>query len=206
MNRANTKGFTLIELLVVIGIVAILSAVVILTLNPAELLRQSRDSNRLSDMSTLKSAIALYLADVNTPRIHDASSTTSIPCSTSVPSSTLPVATNPLNTITCGARFITSTGTSTKSGILAVDASGWIPVRFIDISAGAPVGNLPKDPVNDNTYFYAYAAVSTTLVFEVNTDMESSRYRSGGSSNVEGPDGGTDANIYEVGTAPGLAL
>ncbi|KKW47096.1 MAG: hypothetical protein UY99_C0042G0007, partial [Parcubacteria group bacterium GW2011_GWA1_59_11] len=42
------SSFTLIELLVVIAIVAILSAVVIITLNPAELLKQSRDSNRLS--------------------------------------------------------------------------------------------------------------------------------------------------------------
>ena len=65
-NKA-VKGFTLIELLIVIAIVAILSVVVILTLNPAELLKQTRDSNRISDLSTLKSALSLYLADVTTP-------------------------------------------------------------------------------------------------------------------------------------------
>src|SRR6185295_4958783 len=68
-SRTNRKGFTLIELLVVIAIIAILSVVVILTLNPAELLKQARDSNRISDMATLKSAISLYLADVSTPFI-----------------------------------------------------------------------------------------------------------------------------------------
>ena len=68
MTKTN-KGFTLIELLVVLAIVAILSVVVILTLNPAELLKQARDSNRVSDMATLKSAISLYLADVSTPVI-----------------------------------------------------------------------------------------------------------------------------------------
>src|SRR3989338_2108717 len=50
----NSKGFTLIELLVVIAIIAVLAVAVILTLNPAELLKQARDSTRVSDMSTLK--------------------------------------------------------------------------------------------------------------------------------------------------------
>src|SRR6185437_16819322 len=62
----NRKGFTLIELLVVIAIIAILAVVVVLTLNPAELLRQARDSNRTSDFATLKSALGLYGADVST--------------------------------------------------------------------------------------------------------------------------------------------
>jgi prepilin-type N-terminal cleavage/methylation domain-containing protein len=57
------RGFTLIELLVVIAIIAILAVVVVLTLNPAELLRQSRDSNRVSDMATLTSALNLYNTD-----------------------------------------------------------------------------------------------------------------------------------------------
>ena len=65
-NRKNRKGFTLIELLVVIAIIAVLAVVVVLTLNPAELLRQARDSNRLSDFATMKSAISLYATDVAT--------------------------------------------------------------------------------------------------------------------------------------------
>src|ERR1700719_2922177 len=65
-NRKSKKGFTLIELLVVIAIIAILSVVVVLTLNPAELLRQSRDSNRLSDLDTLNHALSIYNADQST--------------------------------------------------------------------------------------------------------------------------------------------
>src|SRR5580704_3649915 len=65
-NNKNRKGFTLIELLVVIAIIAVLAVVVVLTLNPAELLRQARDSNRISDFATLKSAIGLYSEDVST--------------------------------------------------------------------------------------------------------------------------------------------
>ena len=57
------SAFTLIELLIVIAVIAVLSVVVVLALNPAELLRQSRDANRLSDMASLSSAVSLYLED-----------------------------------------------------------------------------------------------------------------------------------------------
>src|SRR5277367_382048 len=56
------SAFTLIELLVVIAIIAILSVVVILTLNPSQLLQQSRDSNRLSDLSITNTALGVYAA------------------------------------------------------------------------------------------------------------------------------------------------
>ncbi|MCX6736947.1 MAG: type II secretion system protein [Candidatus Parcubacteria bacterium] len=60
------KGFTLLELLIVIGILAILSAVTILVINPAELLRKSRDTQRISDLGSINSAIAFYLTNAST--------------------------------------------------------------------------------------------------------------------------------------------
>src|ERR1700735_5064577 len=62
LSSSQQDAFTLIELLVVIAIIAILSVVVILTLNPAQLLQQSRDSNRLSDLSVTNSALGVYAA------------------------------------------------------------------------------------------------------------------------------------------------
>ena len=62
-SRIGEGGFTLIELLVVIAIVSVLAVVVVVTLNPAGLLQEARDANRLSDMATLNSAISLSLAD-----------------------------------------------------------------------------------------------------------------------------------------------
>ncbi len=192
MSNAKTKGFTLIELLVVIAIVAILAVVVILTLNPAELLRQARDSNRISDLNTMKSTIALYLADVVSPSITDSSSN----CYTSV----LPA------TATCTGRT-TATATSSKSGVYSVNANGWVPVNFTSISSGSPLGNLPKDPVNNATYFYNYVGNSASLQYELDADMESVKYTCGGGSDVELNDGGTHpastctgVTLYEVGT------
>ena len=63
----NKKGFTLVELMIVIAILAILAAVVIFALNPAELFRRARDSQRMSDLRVLSSALSYYLADVTTP-------------------------------------------------------------------------------------------------------------------------------------------
>jgi prepilin-type N-terminal cleavage/methylation domain-containing protein len=190
MNK-TTLGFTLIELLVVIAIVAVLAVTVILTLNPAQLLRQARDSNRTQDLATLKSALSLYLADVATPVLG-----TSTNCYAHSSSSMATCATN--------SRF--AAGTVILRTSLAIDSNGWIPVNFTTISAGSPISALPQDPVNSTTYFYAYRADNTNQTFEINADMESTKFANGGSSDVESTDGGNSATLFEVGTDPGLDL
>ncbi len=57
------KGFTLIELLVVIAIIGILSAIGLVSLNGAR--EKARDAKRQSDLSSMKSALALYYDDNN---------------------------------------------------------------------------------------------------------------------------------------------
>lgn len=190
--RNKTTGFTLIELLIVIGIIVILSVVVVLTLNPAQLLAQSRDSRRVSDLSTLQSALSLYLADVSSPSLGSSTQRCYAHGSSSMLSAT-----------TCSGRF--AAGTNTTSSVLTPTGSGWIPVDLTQISAGAPVSNLPTDPVNNATYYMAYSAVQSALTFEMNADMESTKYNSG-SGNLEATDGGSSSTLYEVGTDSGLDI
>ena len=139
--RRHAKGFTLIELLIVIAILAVLSVVVILTLNPAELLRQARDSTRVSDMATYKSAIALYMADVTALSIGS-----NTYCYMHA-SSTGPVCTT-------DGRFAAGTATTSASQSVST-GSGWIPINFGSISSGAPISVEPVDPTNNSTYYYA---------------------------------------------------
>ena len=57
----NKKGFTLIELLVVISIIALLSSIVLSSLNDAR--AKARDSVRRSDLRQIKTALELYKSD-----------------------------------------------------------------------------------------------------------------------------------------------
>ncbi len=184
MKPSEQKGFTLIELLIVIAIIAVLAVVVVLTLNPAELLKQARDSNRVSDLSTLKSAVSLYLAD--------GQSTTSAPWNTGNCYVDNALA-------NCSGRF-DSIGTAQASSSRTVDGTGWIPISFTSISSGSPIGQLPVDPTRNANLYYAFKASSTTGYFEINADMESARYSSTGSGNVESNDGGDVSTLFEVGT------
>lgn len=195
------EGFTLIELLVVIAIIAILSVVVILTLNPTELLRESRDSGRISDLGTLKTALSLYLVDTSSPNL--ASSTAGYgSCYISA------IGLNATTSPKCGvfAGNYTTDATSSASNYRNINATGWLPVNFSQISYGSPFGTLPVDPVNSQSYYYAYAASSTGYTFEIDAFMESKKYGAGGPNDVVTTDGGDNNNAFEAGNKSGLNL
>jgi prepilin-type N-terminal cleavage/methylation domain-containing protein len=202
--KEKIAGFTLIELLIVIAIIAILSIVVVLTVNPAEMLRQSRDSQRVSDFSTLKSAISLYLLDASSPNIASSSSGGYGSCYLST------TINNGTSSANCGdfAGSYAINVSTTPAAYRKNDSTGWLPVNFSQITLGTPLSSLPVDPINNATYYYAYAATSTGGVyyFELDTRMESKKYGQGGSNDVTTNDGGDNPAIYEVGSKPGLNL
>lgn len=188
------KGFTLLELVIVIGILAILGAVSVLVLNPAQLLAQARDTTRIEDIGVVRNALALYVSTVSSPDLDGGTNS----CATLCYVGASGVAAN------CGSRH--GSKTTTADTTREVDGNGWIPVDLSGIPGGAPLSVLPVDPTNDATYFYSYACDNTAKTFELNANLESTRYSSGGPDDREGGDGGNDANLYEVGTAPGLSI
>ena len=226
-KKSKKKGFTLIELLIVIAIIAILSVVVVLTLNPAEMLRRSRDSNRVSDLSVIKTAISLYLADVSTTAMGttnkcyaEYSGTTALtnyypfPSSTTWTSAvTTTAGTNVTSAGGCAEWFATASGAgqalNTRS--VATAASGWIPINLSLISSGAPIGQWPVDPSysagtagatgeNSAARFYSYIAGASNNQYKLAAKMESSLYTDSGTGDLESTDGGWDLNMYEQGS------
>jgi prepilin-type N-terminal cleavage/methylation domain-containing protein len=184
-------GFTLIELIIVIAIIAILATTVILVLNPAVILAEARDSQRIADLSQLNSALGLYLATSGAILNGGAAD------KCYVQQTSAAVAAK------CGGRHEDAT-IGTING-RDVDGGGWIPVDFTAISGGSPLSALPVDPTSSATLFYSYATDAGSG-FELNADMESARYGSGGSDDVETDDGGNKAGIYEIGNSQGLGL
>ncbi len=185
IQQQSKRGFTLIELLVVIAILAILAVAVVLVLNPAELLKQGRDTTRISDLAAVNSAIALFVADVRT---YTWSTVATPNCTGATP-------------FTGGGGSITCTVVSST----VVTGAGWVPVNFSAISSGAPLSRLPLDPVNSGVNEYLYAASSTAGYFELVANMESVKYATNGTADVESntKDGGSGTNsnnVYQVGS------
>jgi len=168
------KGFTLLELLIVIGILAILSAVTILVINPAELLRKSRDTQRISDLGAINSALGFYL--VNTSSI----------------SMGLAVNSYSVTSTNCMAR------TPAINASQSVAGTGWIPVDLITLAVGSPISKYPIDPnplVGKRYYVYLTDGLGK---WELITNLESTYYTSG-VENRESTDGGSISTLFEEG-------
>lgn len=215
-TNENKRGFTLIELLIVIGVIAVLSVILVIVLNPAETLRKARDSQRMSDMATMKTAIGLYVTSTTTPYLAGTSNTA---CKTgsaggsyaagdkiyySYPSDA------PGGTITDttldGDTNVVS-GQVVSADLNKVDGTGWLPVNLDTLSSGSPISSFPADPVNtvanvaaiaSTDLVYRYACNLSSLTFEIDAQLESDAYTVADDKRKK--DGGNNTGLYEVGT------
>jgi len=171
INNVSKKGFTLVELLIVIAIVAILATATIVVLNPAELLAQARDAQRIADLDNLRTALGLYVVSVATTDMCASTTPADRGCLAGGVCTFAPTAGNfpfgPVGTPVACASVSTRT----------IGITGWVDVPFAAIPGGSPLGILPIDPTNNATYFYAYRAEDTGKTFRLASRLESTRYR-----------------------------
>ena len=65
MKKNNQKGFTLLEILLVVAAIGILAGIVIIALNPAKQLGDTRNAERRSDVNSILNAVQQYAIDNN---------------------------------------------------------------------------------------------------------------------------------------------
>lgn len=174
------RGFTLLELLLVITIIAILATVIVLILNPGETVRKSRDVQRISDLSTLKGAIIVFIGEKGGGEyIGEGNCLPSDPCVSLLDTSSLP-----------NGHSETDPGHSPKE----LDY-GWIPISFSSLSS-PPISSLPIDPINSGSFYYRYATDGKDFILDAK--MESKYYLN--EVKLSETDGGRCSTSYEVGT------
>src|SRR3989344_5392991 len=139
MNINSKKGFTLLELLIVIAIIAVLSTILIVAINPAETLRKTRDTQRISDLSSVKTAIGVYVTTAAIPQLDGTAGTANVLCVNGSGTDTIWVSTSltgtanditdigPFGGITTGAVPVQRADDATAS---LVDGTGWIPINL----------------------------------------------------------------------------
>jgi prepilin-type N-terminal cleavage/methylation domain-containing protein len=225
MVGTNKKGFTLLELLIVIAIIAVLAVLLIIVLDPSETLKRARDSQRVSDLNTIKSAIGLYLTETTTPQLGNTtlfclgktsprifySVVNMGPCNYG---QFLPVGSDAVGQLYFN--WYCSNNNTTTSTLTAVDGTGWLPINFLSLSGGSPISNLPVDPINtvasstapnNNDLVYRYLCQQQTSdntrpanAYQLAAVLESALYGPSNPNGLDSKDGGQNPNYYEVGS------
>lgn len=197
----KAKGFTLIELIIVITILVILGIVVVMLIDPAEILAQSRDSQRISDLATMKGATQLVLA-AGIP------SNYGTVCDTAQPITTMSKVF--ASTVTAGTSgYSVVTATSTRS---LVDSTGWVKIDYTTPSTGRALSSLPADPTNSystantNGLYYRWGCTYTngTYEYEFDAAMESAKYKPGCTATNCSDKGLTDGGNSNTSSGTGL--
>lgn len=188
------RAFTLIELLVVITIIAILAIVTVLTLNPAQLLAQSRDANRVSDLATINGAISFYQSQKRGTVGYSLGSSTVAYLSVPDPTASSNSATQ------CQGAGIPSGGAYanhcvSSSSYQKTNGTGWIPINFSSLSTGSPFPTLPIDPNNQTSSGLYYTYETNGTQWALTALFESNKYAA-----TMAQSGGIDPALYEVGT------
>jgi len=172
--KKGAKGFTLIELLIVIGIIGILAAIILVAVDPAKRLKQSRNARRFAETNAILNAILNYTVDYKG----------------TLPSAVLSATTGQAVIIGSAAGELASTYCpATATGTTAATTTRDLAADTALVSAY--IAEIPVDPrgFNDNGDEYDATITGYYLIRSANGRLEV------GSCNPESEDGVTTPTI-----------
>ncbi|MCS6789191.1 MAG: prepilin-type N-terminal cleavage/methylation domain-containing protein [Patescibacteria group bacterium] len=184
--KKSQNSFTLVELLITIAILAVLSTAVLTILNPQEYLRQSRDSQRLKDLTILSKIISWFETDTGGKGFMGTSSIVYV----SIPDTTSTCANLGLPPLPSPWQY----RCTTAQNLQKIDGTGWIPIDFNQLSFGRTLSKLPIDPINTTSSgnYYTYVTGGS---FELTAFFESNRDRY---ANTALNDGDSFPGVYSI--------
>ncbi len=184
----NSRSFTLIEMLITVAIIAVLMTVVVLAINPNEMTKKARDTQRLTDISNLQMIMELARSEgmLNVSYCDGTKIYASLPSETPLSNSNLPAG--------------VSWAQVSRDNIRNADGTGWLPFNFKNL-VGLQVTVLPVDPknsLNDSLYYTFYCNPQRQYIFTAYPESKTFGPK-GGKDSKTIADGGPDPYVYEVG-------
>ena len=151
----NKKGFTLIEVLLVMAILGILVTIVVIAINPGQILKKTRDTRRKQDVVRIAEIMELYYAE-NGEYPRESALDSSIGFS---------------DDCNHGGDDYSELHTGHPDCAGFSPGSGWDPASPAIQDALAPwIKSLPVDPINDVNWHYWYEPEPTPP--EANCDYD----------------------------------
>ncbi len=142
---SNQKGFTLIEILLVVAAIAILAGIVIVAINPAKQLGDTRNASRNSAVNTILSAVNQYAVDNNGILPAGITATSTEICSSSVATSSCTGLVD-LSVLTLNGKYLTAipdepqkTNANGAGYMISKNSSGRITVTAQYPESGATI-------------------------------------------------------------------
>ncbi len=204
MHR-KIKAFTIIELLIVAAIIGVLAVVIVL--NYASAKQKARDSRRVSDLDSIKSALEMFReANGRYPKQQSEDSLSagymcnSRWCTTGLcdDSATTNQYTRPINTsqLWIGGLVCNESGTVSNVCQAKADYMSSLPLDPKNPTTGS---SLSCSAITGPLFFYAYHITADALGYKLYARMENN-------TALMTNDGGLSNNVYEVFNAYGQSL
>ena len=164
MTTSKSPSFTLIELLIVLALIAILAAILIITIRPGIFFSKARDTQRINDLRNIEKIIdTIYVSEYGLFNELNYASPNIVYISLPDSSATCTSWLTQLPSLPSGWSYRCSANPQN------IDGTGWIPIPFNQFSI-INIAKLPVDPINEPPYYYSFVVGGSYALYAMLED------------------------------------